>query len=220
VTRRNTFWGGVSCYLLPGHGWTRADADVLSIWHADGTAERGHPAAKKAGKRYFGSVRTLPSGRAQARYTGPDGRSYTGRTPEGKPLTFDSAQYADAYLARVHGDIQAGRWVSPDAPRPVEVVPESLAAYAAAWLAGRDLADRTREDYAQVLRDHVLPVFGTTAVPAIVPAAVRAWHAALKDKTGPTQRAHAYGLLRTIMNTAVADEVIPASPCRVRGGGS
>ncbi len=32
-------------------------------------------------------------------------------------------------------------------------------------------------------------------------------------------RAHAYGLLRTIMNTAVADEVIVANPCRVRGGG-
>jgi integrase len=33
-------------------------------------------------------------------------------------------------------------------------------------------------------------------------------------------RAHAYGLLRTIMNTAVADEVIAANPCRIRGGGT
>ena len=54
----------------------------------------------------------------------------------------------------------------------------------------------------------------------ISPAGVREWHARLKDSTGPTMRAHAYGLLRTIMNTAVADEVIAANPCRVRGGGS
>ena len=33
-------------------------------------------------------------------------------------------------------------------------------------------------------------------------------------------RAHAYSLLRTIMNTALADDVIPANPCRVRGAGS
>ena len=91
---------------------------------------------------------------------------------------------------------------------------------ATAWLAGRDLADRTRGDYAQVLRDHIYPAFGALPVTAITPAAVREWHAALKDKTGPTMRAHAYGLLRTIMNTAVADEVIAANPCRVRGGGS
>jgi integrase len=39
-------------------------------------------------------------------------------------------------------------------------------------------------------------------------------------RTGSTARAHAYGLLRTILNTAVADELIAANPCRVRGGGS
>jgi integrase len=171
----------------------------------------------RKGKRYFGSTRVLPSGRVQARYTGPDGATYTGRTPQGQPLTFDSEQYASAYLARVHGDIQAGRWVSPDAPRAAR--PPTLAAYAGAWLAGRDLADRTRDGYAQVLRDHILPAFGEAEVPGITPSAVREWHAALKGKTGPTMRAHAYGLLRTIMNTAVADEMVPANPCRVRGGG-
>jgi integrase len=172
---------------------------------------------RRQSRRYFGSTRVLPSGRVQARYTGPDGRTYTGRTPEGRPLTFDSKQYAEAYLARVHADIQAGRWVSPNAPR--QAGPPALDVYAAAWLAGRDLADRTRADYAQVLRDYIYPAFGDLPVTYITPAAVREWHAALKGKTGPTMRAHAYGLLRTIMNTAVADEVIVANPCRVRGGG-
>jgi integrase len=54
---------------------------------------------------------------------------------------------------------------------------------------------------------------------------VRAWYAKLaranghKIKDRPTARAHAYGLLRTIMNTAVADELRDSNPCRVRGGG-
>jgi hypothetical protein len=54
---------------------------------------------------------------------------------------------------------------------------------------------------------------------------VPAWHADLarskgsKVKDRPTARAHAYGLLRTILNMAIADDLIPSNPCRVRGGG-
>ena len=95
------------------------------------------------GKRTFGSVRKLPSGRLQARYTGPDGATYTARTPQGRALTFDSVQYADRYLARVSADIQAGRWVSPTASEVKVNAPPSLSSYAETWLAGRDLADRT-----------------------------------------------------------------------------
>jgi len=84
--------------------------------------------------------------------------------------------------------------------------------FAEAWLGHRDLEDRTREHYRQLLRDHVFPTFGTTPVPAVTPAEVRTWHAALGKRTGPTARAHAYALLRTVMNTAVADDLIPANP--------
>jgi len=174
-------------------------------------------ARKSKGRRYFGSTRVLPSGRVQVRYTGPDGCSYTGRTAEGRPLTFDGMERADAYLSRVHADIQAGRWVSPDAPRPA--APKLLGEYAATWLPGRDLGDLTREQYEGLLRDFILPTFGAVALAAITPTAVREWHTGLTSQTGPTRRAHAYSLLRTIMNTAVEDEEIQANPCRVRGAG-
>ena len=91
--------------------------------------------------------------------------------------------------------------------------------FAVAWLGHRDLEDRTREHYHQLLRDHVFPTFGTRPVPAVTPAEVRTWHAALGKRTEPTARAHAYALLRTVMNTAVAADLIPANPCRVRGAG-
>jgi len=48
---------------------------------------------------------------------------------------------------------------------------------------------------------------------------VRDWHDDL-DRTRPTLRAHAYGLLRTILATAVADERIPVNPCHIRGAGT
>jgi integrase len=48
---------------------------------------------------------------------------------------------------------------------------------------------------------------------------VRTWYADLNARTGPTARAHAYDLLRSVMKTAVDDELIAANPCRIRGAG-
>jgi integrase len=175
-------------------------------------------ARRNHSKRRFGSVRVLPSGRWQARYTGPDGRPYTARTEAGRPLTFATRGDADKWLTLREADILRGAWLppAPAAPEP----PVTLRAYADAWLAGRDLEQTTRDHYGQLLADHIGPTFGDVPVAVITPAAVREWHAAMRQTTGPTARAHAYGLLRTICNTAVADEVIVANPCRVRGGGS
>ena len=174
-------------------------------------------AGKQRSKRYFGNVRVLPSGRVQARYTGPDRQTHAARTPEGKPLTFDTKQDAEAWLTLRHAEILRGAWLPPAEPRKA---PTTLRAYGDAWLASRDLEQTTRDHYAQLLRDHIYPTFGAVAVTAITPTAVREWNAALKSRTGPTARAHAYGLLRTMCNTAVADELLAANPCRVRGGGS
>ncbi len=174
-------------------------------------------------KRYFGNVRKLPSGRWQARYTGPDDRVYSAKTPEGKPLTFQTKALADGWLAKVRADIERGTWVSPDRAKPV--APKMFREYADAWLpsrrvkGGRPLAVRTREHYEQLLQDHLYPTFGDVPVSDIEPSAVRAWHADMGEATGPTATAHAYGLLRTILNTALSDGLIAANPCRVRGAG-
>lgn len=172
--------------------------------------------AKRTGRRQFGSIRRLPSGRHQARYTGPDGQTYTARRADGGPLTFDTKGDATAWLSLRQSEILRNDWLPPNTPT---TAPVTLRAYSEAWLTDRGVEDRTREHYAQLLRDQVYPVLGDAPVPAIAPSAVRTWHADLGQRTGPTARAHAYGLLRTILNTAVADEVITANPCRVRGAG-
>jgi integrase len=168
-------------------------------------------------RRQFGYIRRLPSGRYQASYLGPDGRRHTARTEDNRALTFDGRGAAGAFLARVHSDIQRGTWTSPDAP--ARKVP-TFAAYAADWLAGRDLAGSTRNLYSITLRRQLLPTFGPELITDITPSEVRAWHARLARETGPRQRAAAYSLLRTIMHTAQTDELITSNPCRLRGAGS
>lgn len=168
-------------------------------------------------RRGFGHVRRLPSGRWQASYLGPDGRRHTARTPDGGPLTFEAKADADSFIALRQSAITRGAWRPEAEPEPA---PVTFAAYARPWLAGRDLAGRTREDYRRLLDGYLLPAFGDVPVGAITPADVRTWYAQLGKTTGPTQQARAYGLLRTIMGTAVADDAIPANPCRVRGGGT
>ena len=53
---------------------------------------------------------------------------------------------------------------------------------------------------------------------AITPTDVRAWHSTLLPGK-PTMRARTYALLRTILATAVSDELLDSSPCRIRGAG-
>ena len=178
--------------------------------------------AGKQGRRGSGAghVRKLPSGRWQASYLGPDGRRRTARTPDGGPLTFTAKADADAWLSLRRSEILRGAWLPPAEPAPKRAAPQTLGGYSAAWLAGRDLSESTRRLYRATLGKQILPAFGATPLTEITPVMVRDWHAKLARQTGPRQRSAAYSLLRTIMNTAVADDLIAVSPCRVRGAGS
>jgi integrase len=119
-------------------------------------------------------------------------------------------------LAAQRTDISRGDWRKPTtAPK----VP-TLAEYAPTWLESRTLTPRTRAEYRKVLDGHLLPTFGPVALDDITPARVREWHAGLAKVTGPTRRAHAYALLRTILATALTDDIITANPCRIRGAGT
>ena len=131
-------------------------------------------------------------------------------------MTFSSKIDAETFLATVRADIVRSAW-QPPSRQPDRVA--TLHEYADEWLASRsrELKPRTTALYRGLIDGHLLPSLGTMRLDQISPTAVRAWHSQLD--TGPTRRAHAYSLLRTILNTAVADDVIPANPCRLRGAG-
>ena len=160
----------------------------------------------KAPRRQFGSLRVLPSGRHQARYPGPDGRMHKA------PVTFETHSDADTWLSTIRADMVRGSWAPPKAK------PFTFGVFAERWLSQRELKPRTYAHYRTILDKFLLPEFAERDLTAITAADVRNWHAQLA--TGKTYRAHAYGLLRTILRTALDDGLIPASPCVIRGAGS
>jgi integrase len=163
--------------------------------------------ANGKGRRRFGNVRKLPSGRFQARYVGPDGIERTA------PSTFATERQADKWLTVVESEIIKGEWAAPEAGE-IE-----LAAYAEKWIAQRRLAPRTRELYEDLFRLNIRPYLGALTLAAIKPATIRAWRKRLLDDGRPEPQAvKAYCLLRAIFTTAVKeDEIVPKNPCRVKG---
>jgi integrase len=153
----------------------------------------------------FGNVRKLPSGRWQARYTAPGGRTVTA------PMTFDAKIDALGWLATKRADLVRGAWLPADSSI-------TFREYSTTWLAQRSLKPRTRDHYRRLLDAQILPTLGSTSIRLLSPALVRDWHAGL-DPTTPTVRSHSYALLKAICATAVADDLLPANPCRVRGAG-
>lgn len=165
-------------------------------------------------KRDFGTIRKRANGRYQAYYMGPDQAFHRA------PSTFETKVDAEAWLVGERRLIQDDDW-TPTKSRRAKVIraTESFGPYAEAWLEYRELKPRTRALYRRQLDRFLLPYFADTSLRDITPAVVRVWHSRL-DPTKPTQRAHVYGLLRSILSTAVADEIIQANPCRVRGAGT
>jgi integrase len=159
----------------------------------------------------FGSVDKLATG-YRARYFGPDGRRYKA------PTLFLSKKEARSWLSLRQAEIIRKAWTPPGADEaPIPKL--TFKTYADTWIKQRDLKSRTREHYEKLLEDHIVPKFGPLPIASITADDVRAWHAKMGTKT-PTLRAHAYGLLRTIMGTAASDGKITTNPCVIRGAGT
>ncbi len=169
------------------------------------------------GKRRFGRVRELPSGRWQARYKGPDG------IDRPAPRTFDSKTSAERWLTLTEADIIQGDWIDPDAGRVL------FGKYARDWIEERpNLRPKTIQLYRYLLRSHLIPAFSARALADIRARAladirepdVRRWRKNLLDaQVSAVTAAKAYRLLKAIFNTAVDDGLIRRNPCRIKGAG-
>lgn len=167
------------------------------------------------GKRQFGSVRKLPSGRWQARYRTLDGRYVPAKS------TFPTKADATLWLDNVRTEQARGLDLDPSAGRiPFEE-------YAWEWLEQRvGLAPRTREIYAAQLRLHILPTIapdvpalGRIALCDLTPALIRQWYKALERERSQASAAKGYVRLRQILRRAVDDDLLVKNPCRIERGG-
>lgn len=164
-------------------------------------------------------MRKERSGRWSAAYVGPDVQLHRA------PVTFDTKDSAVAWLAGERKLIDLDAW-TPLADRQAvkRVTGQTVAQYAADWLAnrrnahGQPLKARTRADYQRYLDRHILPALGALPMRKLTEPRVRAWYDDL-DADTPTQRAHAYQLLRAICTTATASKLLPSNPCKITGAG-
>lgn len=177
------------------------------------------------GRRSFGTVNKLPSGRWRARYR-HRGERHTA------PVTFEDKETARQWLLRERRAIEDDPlgWTPPaERARSAEEARKrrgiTFGDYAESWLANRrtkggaDLAPTTRRLYRRLLDEHLLPTFGPMPLTSIEPEDVDGWHALLLPHA-PTTRAHAYALLRTILGTATGRRLIPSNPARIVGAGN
>ncbi|MGI5485664.1 tyrosine-type recombinase/integrase [Microtetraspora malaysiensis] len=162
-----------------------------------------------AGKRRFGRVRKLPSGRFQARYAGPDGLDRPA------PSTFATKREAEIWLSKKEIEIQEGDWSNPNLGKITFKV------YGSDWIDERPgLRPKTVQLYEGLLRLHLIPTFGSQAMNEIKETHVRKWRKSLLDDgVGPVTVAKAYRLLKAIFNTAIGDGLIKVNPCTIKGAG-
>ena len=202
--------------VLLGMFRNELEHDLARIWHGIkcpgiGTGEkldRKSGGNNRGSKSSFGSVRKLPSGKYQARYTAPNGKTLTA------PVTFETLGTARKFLSLKESEIITNTW-NPSAKHSNSTFGE----FSQVWISQRDLKPRTFEHYGKILDKYLLPVFGSERLTSLSSDQIKDWYSSLGSNT-PTLKAHTYGLLRTILNTAVEDGVIQANPCHIRGAGT
>lgn len=160
-----------------------------------------------AKRRDFGTIRKLPSGRYQAKYVNPS----TGRYVLAED-TFKTKTDAGLWLDAQRVTLASGTWHDPGAGKVL------LREYAADWIEGRTLTPATRVNYSGLLKLHILPSLGDTNLKDITGPQIKTWYSK-NVKKAPRQADAAYARLRTMLNDAVTDGMIPSNPMTVKGAG-
>lgn len=161
--------------------------------------------ARRKGRRSFGSLRQLPSGRWQARYRDTAGKSHTA------PETFATRPEATRYLAQSRPTLFGANGPTP---RRSGVVPRMGDPQATTT----NLRPNTRALHAYLLRRFLLPALADTALADLDLMAVRSWLADLERKAVSANTvAKAYRLLTRILDTAVAADLLVRNPCAPKG---
>lgn len=167
-----------------------------------------------------GSIRKLPSGRYQARWTDSAGRRITA------PVTFTTKRQATSWLVEQEADRLRGVVRDHDGGRRL------FGDFASEWIdnggsRGR-LAPRTEALYRDLLARDLIDLHGTP-LRSLQPSDVRRWYStartALKVRSkarsgsGDARLRQAYAFGKAVMNTAVRDGITPSNPFSIIGAG-
>ena len=161
-----------------------------------------------AQRRGFGSIRRLPSGRWQARFTHP----HTGQL-QAAPSTFASKADANRWLSSMESDLDRGEELDLNRAK------QPFGSYGKAWLDSRgDLRPKTMELYRYLWSVYLDPPLGARPIGKIDSGVVRRWYGDVSCGTqSKVTTAKAYRLLRQILQSAVDERVLRVNPCNLKG---
>ncbi|HET7406914.1 MAG TPA: site-specific integrase [Mycobacteriales bacterium] len=147
------------------------------------------------------SIQKRPNGSWRARYKDPSGKE--------RARHFDRKSDAQRWLDEMTTGLVTGAYVDPRAGRVL------LRDYAELrWLTAQvHLRPNTQDLYRMHLKNHVLPAFGGRPLGSLRRPDMKAFVAHLATKLAPATVHTVYGVLRSILQSAVDDELIPANPC-------
>lgn len=137
---------------------------------------------------------------------------YRGRIDHGRdPLTgkrkiesktFRTKDEAHAWVNETLSKMARGEYVKPSM--------EPLGPYLDHWLATRaELAPKTRRNYSDLIRLHIVPALGSTAIGRVTPRAIQALY---NQFTGRPTAFFLHTVLRQALDQAVAEGLIPRNP--------
>lgn len=176
-------------------------------------------------KRSFGTIEKLASGRYRARFLQP-GTAASDRTYIKAPTTFSTMGQADKWLGdarRALEDKKLESFLSGETKvvAPTNQIP-TFFEYATEWIEqrttrrGRALSPTTLGEYSRYITTGKLVFFADMRLDEIKPATVRRWYAR-ESKVHKTSTAHQYTFLKSVLTTAVEDELIEKNPCLIHG---
>lgn len=193
---------------------------------------------RRKGRETWGSLRKLPSKRWQARYPGEDGKTYTARTEDDRPLTFLTKTDAREWLNQTHVKIAKGEWLTPAEAARRRRVEEASAAlrdvtfreYAERWLerierepckkTGRPRRPATVMSYRGRVHNHLMGILGDVRVRDIDDDRFRAVVAelvAIPSALRPNAKnngvaGHVIKTLKTILREALREGILAVVP--------
>src|SRR5215813_3773493 len=85
--------------------------------------------------------------------------------------------------------------------------------YAEKWLVNQNNERATVARDTSIMRNHVLPRWGSVALARIDHSAVQAWVTSLGERLSPASVAECFRLISGVMRSAVRDRLVGFNPC-------
>jgi integrase len=129
----------------------------------------------------------------------------------GNVTGFTSEEDANNYALDMESDQRKGSWIDPTAGQLTinEFIPD--------WLDALDVDSRTEDNYRSILRNHIQPRWGKTALAEVSNLKVQAWRKHLRASGLATVTVDGFVKLLSLLLSDAADEkLIGANP--IRGG--